>query len=401
MKLTALKFRKPPADILKRMLQVTSFFDRRSFLLAFAVPSLLTLLSAGAIYVLAEDHSAPNGSGFPVEISGASIGSLDIKPQEETKIDAAPLTPDDTVAASDAGGDHGSTAHAPTPEVPALPVAQPTEKLDGLFEQTPFGDVPIIRASDKASIYSVYKMPFVPDVSAKGMISVVLMNYGLSERVSAAALSKAPKDVSFVVSPYAAGLQNKIDLARSAGHEVWLQAIIQGQNFGMDDTGPLTMLSGLNTTQNNIRLLQTLSLGHGYSGIVFENAPDFKDSPAGLQDIMAFLGAHGIALSSTVPSDMLSNMGGTMTVRYMPPNLLINADMDEGEVRAMFRKAADLATKNYYAVVYAYPTASTLSALKSWPDELKSSSIQLAPLSAVLDKFATTASKGAANDAAE
>lgn len=384
MKLTALKFGRPPADIFKRMLQVSSFFDLRFFSVAFLGPLFLSLLAAAAIFFIAGDELASKESGFPVEISGVPIGFLDLK-IEETQIDAAPLKADETTI----NGEVPTQEHH-DPAAQDMIVAKPTEKAEGLFEQTPFGDVPIIRQSDKASIFSVYKMPFVPDVSAKGLISVVLLNYGLSDRVTAGLLEKAPKDISFVVSPYAANLQNKIDLARTSGHEVWLQAIVQGRNFGTDDTGPLTMLSGLNTTQNNIRLLQTLSLGHGYAGVVFENAPDFKDSPSGLQDIMAFFGSHGIALSSAVPSEMVSQFSGSMNVNYMPSNVLIGADMGEADIRKSLGAALELANKNYYAVVYAYPTMSTLSVLKSWPDEIKSSAIQLAPLSVVMDKFSHT-----------
>lgn len=384
MKFTAIKFRRPPADILKRMLQVTSFFDRRSFAIAFLVPFILSLIGAIVIFFLAGDELATKDSGFPVEISGAPIGFLDIK-VEDTHIDAAPLKPDETTPPPQHGEQPPADMVAEQP-LPAI-AAKPTDKPDGLFEQTPFGDVPIIRQSDKASIYSVYKMPFVPDVSAKGIISVVLLNYGLSDRVTASLLSKTPKEVSFVLSPYASELQNKIDLARAAGHEVWLQAIIQGDNFGTDDTGPLTMLSGLNTTQNNIRLLQTLSLGYGYTGVVFENAPDFKDSPSGLQDIMAFLGSHGLALSTAAPSNLVTDLSNSMNVSYVPASLLISADMGEADVRKSLGDALALANKNYFAVIYAYPTAATLSVLKSWPSELRASAIQLAPLSVVHDKF--------------
>ncbi len=389
MKFTAIKFGRSPADILKRMPQVTSFFDLRTFSIAFLVPFLLCSVGATVIFFLASDELSTKESGFPVEISGAPIGFLDIK-VEDTHIDAAPLKPDETASPAE----HGGHAAAETITEEPLPtvVAQPTDKPDGLFEQTPFGDVPIIRQSDKASVSSVYKMPFVPDVSAKGIISVVLLNYGLSDRVTASLLSKTPKEVTFVVSPYASELQNKIDLARTSGHEVWIQAIIQGANFGTDDTGPLTMLSGLNTTQNNIRLLQTLSLGHGYAGVVFENDPDFKDSPSGLQDIMAFLGSHGLALSTASSSTMVSDLGRSMNVNYVPASLLISSDMTEAGVRKSLEAAQTLANKNYFAVVYAYPTAATLSVLKTWPDELKASAIQLAPLSVVHDKFSHTSS---------
>ena len=91
------------------------------------------------------------------------------------------------------------------------------------FDNT-FGRLPVIRIGDHLTSFRAYQTPFsLHGVGNKPVISFVLKDYGLSDKISNMALDMLPPEVSFLLSPYADLPQEWINRARAAGHEVWIE----------------------------------------------------------------------------------------------------------------------------------------------------------------------------------
>jgi len=309
---------------------------------------------------------------------------LDISEHEDVPIQYG--TPHD-ISGSPLHSDEA--AHGTLPlnvKVPDYILEQKTEKISELFTESSFGDVPA-RTADGKTVFDAYKLNYIADAGAKGVISIVMVDYGLSEGTSKASLVGLPENVTFVISPYSNEFQKKIDMARAAQHEVWLDAPIQTEAFGVDDTGPVTMLSGFNNEQNTARLQRLLSLGFGYAGINFMNKPAFSDAEDGIKHIFDDIEAAGIGLVSADPDDKVSSFLASRRkkIPYIENSLWLDGGKSEMDFARSLKGLEQIALDKYVIVAYIPAQPSRFAQIKEWAAGLKSSSLQLVPLSAAIE----------------
>ncbi|HNQ92374.1 MAG TPA: divergent polysaccharide deacetylase family protein [Alphaproteobacteria bacterium] len=370
-----------------------SSLDPKSFTASFAL--LLVLSGFGSYQIIS---AAPVIEAEPYPALGLNTGKvlaqLDLAQHQDEPIHYGDPVHEEPSPHGQAQAENHGEDMTPMPlhteeggKLP-VPALKETEAIEGLFEDTPFGPVPIKRVSDGMTVFDAYKMPFIPDVGAKGVIAIVMTDYGLSEGATAQSLENLPKGVSFAASPYSSDIQKKIDQARSYGHEIWMQTPIQSTAFGSeDDTGPLTMLSGLNSEQNNIRLLRTLSMARGYVGVVFNNAPNFKESPDELKDIISVLSARGLALTEAGPEDhSIVTLVDEKKLPFAASSMELDGSEGEKELRRSLEQLEGIAGKNFLAVAYIRPQPKIFSILKEWESSLSGKGLQLAPLSVIIEK---------------
>lgn len=313
-------------------------------------------------------------------LTGKVMAELDIESPEDEPIQYGnPLSQQDIHP-------HQSPDHSQGLNIPDLEVHQDTKRIGSLFESSPFGEVPIRSLSDGKTIFEEYQMPYIVQADAKGVIALVMNDYGLSEQISGKALASLPAGISFVISPYAHDIQNKITKARAAGHEVWLNAPIEPAEFGLDDSGPLTMLAGLNDEQNHSRLLHTLSLAYGYTGLVFSNPPAFAGAEQGLENIFAILERRGLALVSSNSQDTVSPVFASRhtSLPYLRSEFRINAGDGEAAILGKLDEIRKTALSKPFAVVFLDPQPALFPLLIKWQQDLSQNNIQLIPLSAAV-----------------
>lgn len=364
-----------------------SSLDPRSFAASFV---LLAGLSVLASYSLISASPPLTQEAHPALglNTGKIVAHLDISQHQDQPIQYGVPTP----ATEEHGQENGEMTPSPlhTEDTTGLPVPsiKETEAIDGLFEDTPFGPVPVKRAADNMTVFQAYKMPFTPIAGAKGVIAIVMVDYGLSESLSKQAIYNLPSGVSFALSPYAADFQHKIDQARSTGHEIWMQIPIQSKAFGAeDDTGPLTLLSGLNSEQNNIRMLRSLSLGRGYVGVLFNNMPYFEESPDELKDILSVITARGLALTESVADDKKTiALANEVSLPYTSSSFWIEGDQGDAALRKSLDDLEQEAAQNYLVVAFMRPQPKLFPVLQEWGTSLSDKGLQLAPLSVIVEK---------------
>ncbi|MDP1340887.1 divergent polysaccharide deacetylase family protein, partial [Klebsiella variicola] len=71
---------------------------------------------------------------------------------------------------------------------------------------------------------------------------------------TAHAIETLPPEVTLSFAPYGPRLQEWIDKAREAGHEVLLELPMEPFGYPQNDPGPHTLLTGGNTAENISRL---------------------------------------------------------------------------------------------------------------------------------------------------
>lgn len=275
-------------------------------------------------------------------------------------------------------------------EKPSLNLVEspPDEDLNiGLYESSTYGEVPVIREKDKQTVYAAYQPSFKLLPTTKGLIAVVMLDFGLSDKISMTATEQLPPEVSFSASPYAQNLQEKIDGGRSKGHEFWLTLPIEGKTKIKTDAGPATLLAGLTKENNTNRTLQTLSKAKGYVGITFAVTPNFEENTAGFQDIIKHIAERGLGLAQVSPDDTQTKIEATaLTMPFAQGNAYIDTAFDKSTLEATLANLEKIAMEHRFAVVYMKPYPALFSIIAEWQKTLATKNIQLAPLSAVINE---------------
>lgn len=284
------------------------------------------------------------------------------------------------------------TAPPPKPKPAVTEAGKPQPKeienaLSGLYEETPYGLVPVTRKEDGMTPFKAYASTFTPDPAAKATISFVMVDFGLSQKNSESSIKDLPEGVSFVLDAYTKNAQKWTDDARKFNHEVWLSLPLQTKDYPKIDTGPQTLLAALSDGESNARLLQTLALATGYAGIVANNSVAYESKQEHLQKILSSIADRGLGIIQSDPSDKtLASLATQTKAPFAHADTWIDQVNSEKTLQAKFIDIEATAVKNKKLIVFFHPYPATLKALKKWSGEAANRGIQFAPLSAQVSK---------------
>lgn len=298
-----------------------------------------------------------------------------------------PAPPDTTSVVHEDGTNAHPDAHHEIPAsnmVSLTPVSDPDDQ--DFYEPTKLGDLPIRRAKDQRSVFDRYKIATHPGANAKGVISLAIVDFGLSAQDVTTLNESNLTHISVVFSPYTKDLQKKIDIVRALEIEPWINAPVEDDNFGENDPGPYSLISGLNDDQNALRLMAILASAKHVPGVVFLNPPNFGSAPDALSALINQLDRRGVALvSAAATTDDLSAQAAQKF-----PNLVflhgatwIDGGVDQDVFTQDLKKIETQALSTGSAMVVIPMQPATLNTLEQWQKTLGVRGLELAPLSAL------------------
>ncbi len=315
------------------------------------------------------------------------------KPEKE--IPVATVNPDENLEPVTDHQDQAPVSH-PSPPEPSPEASQETEPEDitiedsiaGLSEETPFGSLPIIRSSDKLTSFDAYKAPFGLKSTTKGIISLVMVDYGLSEKLSTQAVNILPDDTTFVLSPYAHNLQSKISVARSKGMEIWMGLPMEGSSISTTamNIGPHAILSGLQSKENIKRLNTHLGKATGYTGVAITITPAFADGSADLQALITSIATRGLGISQlepippSAPPSVISTAAAMANAPFIQGNIWLDTNTLKDTILKSLMMAEQISLDKGVAIASFHPSALMFSVISEWQKSLETKNIQLAPL---------------------
>ena len=128
-------------------------------------------------------------------------------------------------------------------------------------------------------------------------MALLLAGFGLSEADSRAAAA-LPGPVSLAVSAYARAADPMVEAARAAGHELLASVPMEPERLGVDDPGPLALLTGAPPAANQARLEQVMGRFQGYAGLTGVSdglvGGRFAGQPSGMSQLTAEVGRRGL-----------------------------------------------------------------------------------------------------------
>lgn len=355
----------------------------KSFVLSFL---MLFLISVAMIFSMAGTDGGHHASVTP---TGKIIAHIQIAPEETVQPEETSLPPPPPPPSEETSDSHTQMTVQPLesidkPEATEDPAIE--DAIAGLSEETSFGSLPIIRKTDRMTVYDAYKAPFTLKPDTRAVISLVMVDYGLSDVTSKNALEKLPEFTSFVASPYSSNLQAKINAARGKHMEMWMNIPIEGTEFTKDDTGPSSVLSTLNAKSNISRLNTNLGRGTGYAGVVFENTPNFKAQSPEFEAVIKEISSRGLGLIQLDATDTITSTTAA-TQPKMPFSLndmWIDGQMNKTDILHALSNATSKSLEKSSLIVAFHPTPAVISAIAEWKETLDKNHVQLAPLTTAI-----------------
>lgn len=323
-----------------------------------------------------------------------TVAILEEGEEPEPNTTAAPMKKEagDQTASGhgESGGDAGAApgGDASAPDEPAGPVDGVTlAPVDpALLEVRDEAQLPII-AIDGRQPWSTYARPFNVD-DDRPWVAILVMNLGLSQRETDAAIQLLPGPVTLSFSPYADGLERWLDLARAAGHEVFMDLPLEPLDFPRDDPGPSTLLTSLSTADNLNRLEWVLGRAPGYVGVATWMGSQFTTVEDAMMPVLEGLKERGLMIVDSRGSSR--SIATELASSIQLPRAFNNRFLDATpSIATIDRALADLQTvaqEQRVAIGVARPLPVTIDRIQRWAGTLEAKGIVLAPVSAIADR---------------
>ncbi|MGH6987655.1 MAG: divergent polysaccharide deacetylase family protein [Caulobacteraceae bacterium] len=247
--------------------------------------------------------------------------------------------------------------------------------LTGFSEPSPGGPLPVI-APDGVTPAQAYARPFTSD--GKPEIALIVGGLGLNAQATREAINDLPPQITLSFVPYADGLQGWIDLARSAGHEVLLEAPMEPADYPSDDPGPYTLMVGDTAAQIARKLDWLMSRASGYFGFTNYLGGKFLASPSSMAGFDAILKRRGLAF---IDDGLAARNGGD--IPRATASRIIDASLAPAAIEQQLAELETDASHNGSALGsgFAYPV--TLKEASTWAKSLGEKGYQLVPASAL------------------
>ena len=255
--------------------------------------------------------------------------------------------------------------------------------VPGLYESTGDGLLPTPRKEDGLIPFEAYKRPYNKN-SERPIISFVINDLGISRNKTEKIIDDFPADVTLAFSPYARDLKLLTDVARKAGHEVWLNLPMETKNYPLNDPGPSTLLVNASVEQNKSRLTSILAATQGYVGFVSGKDHVFRREDADVNPSVQEIFGRGLAIldSNTSVSSFVGGLASKHDYPHAKNNFWLDEDLTPIALNQKIRKMMEFADGYGHVIVMLQPYPASLNVVKKFLDSKASKKYQIAPVSA-------------------
>ena len=325
------------------------------------------------------DDSQPEQLIAQADMEPADAPRPQVKPPASTQ-DAVPSTP--WSAPSDLAQLRDELPSQPAAPRAATSPQSPENVAPFLDPALLDGALPRI-AEDGRRALEVYARPF-PAGDLRPRIGILVRGLGLSTSTTENAINNLPPEITLSFVPYAKDLQNWVDKARSAGHEVMLELPMEPYDYPNNDSGPFTLLTSLQAEEVSRRLDWLLGRFGGYVGVTNYLGAKFTSSRKSLEPVLDALAARGLLYvddglsSGRLLPELAPQIGLVFAVgdRNLTYASGVSIDNDllglENDARG---KGAALATGFAFPIIIQH--------VSDWAATLDSKGLVLAPVSAL------------------
>ncbi len=350
--------------------------------------ALTLLLLAGTVVYLQLSYSPPPsaeaadaaGTAAPPADAATEVGEVEEPVPADTGAvrEEAPL---DAAQEAEATSEDTAPADATSALIRLAPAPDPD-----LVESGPHGLLPI-KAPDGRRPWRVYARPFLGDPVAP-RIALVIVDIGLGREATDAAIETLPPAVTLAISPYAPDPQEVARRARAAGHEVLLMVPMEPRGYPGNDPGPHALLVDRPAAEIRDNLHYVMSRFQGYVGIVNQMGSRFTADRQAVTLVIGDIAPRGLLVldARAVPGSLLAAVAAEMGVPHAANDRFIDNTPSSQEIDRALEALARRAAARGRAVGIGRPYPVTLARLRAWSGTLAARGLELAPVSAVVNR---------------
>lgn len=255
-----------------------------------------------------------------------------------------------------------------------------------LVDKGKFGPLPKI-AADGSRAADVYARPLMTSTDIKPgapRIALVVGGMGLSAQATQNAVSRLPGPVTLAFAPYGPDLEKQVARAREAGHEVLLQAPMQGFDAG-PAPGPHMLETGAAPEQTLEHLHWLMSRFAGYIGIGNFLGAKFTANDAALTPVLREVFARGLIYfdDGTSAQSRAQSVAAAMGGGAMRADVVIDLVQKPEAIEAELAKLERIARQKGSAIGVAAGLPATVDQVARFARGLEKRGIALAPLSSL------------------
>ena len=277
---------------------------------------------------------------------------------------------------------HGATKHADITLASSRHGPAPDAAL---VEPGPGGVLPII-AADGRRPADVYARPFKLPAKSPA-IALIVGGLGLKKSTTLAAINDLPPQVTLSFVPYTRDLQDWINQARAAGHEVMLELPMEPFDYPQNDPGPQTLLATVSAAENTRRLEWLLSRAWGYFAVTNYMGSKFTASESALSPVLRQLRQRGVDFiyDGEARRSSLSNVANAEHLRWTTADRIVDTEPSATAIDEQLLHLEAIAIQNGTALGAGFSWPITMERLKSWTETVNMKGYELVPASAVLN----------------
>ena len=253
-----------------------------------------------------------------------------------------------------------------------------------LIKRTDSGPLPII-APDGRTPLQVYARPY--NEIGQQRIAIVVGSLGMSEATTLAAIQQLPGSMTLSFAPYGRNLQDYVNLARAAGHEVLLQVPMEPMDYPSDDPGPHTLLTSLTIKKNLKRLDWLLGRFTGYVGVVNYMGGRFTSAEFHLLPVLETMQARGLMFldSKASPFSVAFDVANRVGLYFASNDRVIDEVASRSAIDSRLLELEHLALDSGSAIGTGFPYPVTIERLAHWAYTTDDRGFDLVPISALTD----------------
>lgn len=270
-------------------------------------------------------------------------------------------------------------------------LARPDAALLEPAPHIPGGFLPRI-ARDGRTPMQVYAAGFDAQ-DHRPRVAILIAGVGMNVAESAAAVEKLPGAVSLAVSPYANRLDDLLDHARNAGHELLISLPMEPAGYPLNDPGHHALLTGASMSENAQRLEWAITRFSGFVGATGAlgtlRGERFAASLGQMASLFDTLAERGLLYVDPRPNARLIGGARQSAIAYRGVDLVVDDVAANGAgaeaIDAALARLEKLAQGRGAAIgLVSQPSPLVVDRLGVWAVGLAERGLALAPVSAVV-----------------
>lgn len=208
---------------------------------------------------------------------------------------------------------------------------------------------------------SLRPCPFMGPV--KPRIAIIIDDMGLETKASRRALEMLPPEITFAFIPYTPRLQELVNAAREAGHDVLIHMPMEAEGGAVSGRG--TLKTGMGEEELRQQIDRNLDSFYGYYGVNNHMGSAFTADAGAMRIFLEQIAKRGLFFvdSRTTAKTKGEELAREMGIPVIRRHVFLDHQVSEKNIKTEYQRLLAYARQHGYGVAIGHPHTMTLDFL--------------------------------------